>query len=257
MKKKFVALFAAAGLMAAVVTGCQGAQAGTQAESVPGQDLAVDDTADAAGTEAAAADTAGTDAAGTEAADTAGTGAAADTAGTGAAAGTGTTGTGTAAGQAGQPSGASITEEDAKRIALEDAGVSEADILAMQVGYEMEHGRTKYEIEFYAGNMEYDYEINAETGEIISFDQDIEYDFYGNGAGTGNGGAQTTLTQDEVTAIVLERVPGADTSHLRLELDRDDGRMLYEGEIIYDGVEYEFEIDAQTGNVIEWSEERF
>ena len=33
--------------------------------------------------------------------------------------------------------------------------------------------------------------------------------------------------------------------------------MLYEGEIIYDGVEYEFEIDAQTGNVIEWSEERF
>ncbi len=248
MKKKFVALFAAAGLMAAVVTGCQGAQAGTQAESVPGQDLAVDDTADAAGTEAAAADTAGTDAAGTGAA---------DTAGTGAAAGTGTTGTGTAAGQAGQPSGASITEEDAKRIALEDAGVSEADVLAMQVGYEMEHGRTKYEIEFYAGNMEYDYEINAETGEIISFDQDIEYDFYGNGAGTGNGGAQTTLTQDEVTAIVLERVPGADTSHLRLELDRDDGRMLYEGEIIYDGVEYEFEIDAQTGNVIEWSEERF
>ena len=127
----------------------------------------------------------------------------------------------------------------------------------MQVGYEMEHGRTKYEIEFYAGNMEYDYEINAETGEIISFDQDIEYDFYGNGAGTGNGGTQTTLTQDEVTAIVLERVPGADTSHLRLELDRDDGRVLYEGEIIYNGVEYEFEIDAQTGNVIEWSEERF
>ena len=42
-----------------------------------------------------------------------------------------------------------------------------------------------------------------------------------------------------------------------MALDRDDGVYKYEGDIIYNGMEYEFEIDANSGTILEWSEERF
>ena len=41
-----------------------------------------------------------------------------------------------------------------------------------------------------------------------------------------------------------------------MKLDHDDGYLKYEGEVYYNGVEYEFELNAQTGDVLEWSEER-
>ena len=40
---------------------------------------------------------------------------------------------------------------------------------------------------------------------------------------------------------------------MRIRLDRDDGREVYEGEVYYDRTEYEFEIDASTGSFLEWS----
>ena len=37
---------------------------------------------------------------------------------------------------------------------------------------EKEHGSTIYEIEFYKDGMEYEYKINAGTGEILEFDSE-------------------------------------------------------------------------------------
>ena len=42
-----------------------------------------------------------------------------------------------------------------------------------------------------------------------------------------------------------------------MKLDYDDGYYRYEGDIIYQQREYDFEIDANTGNILEWSEERY
>ena len=64
------------------------------------------------------------------------------------------------------------------------------------------------------------------------------------------------MSLEEASAIALEKVPGATENDLRIELDYDDGRYRYEGDIIYQQVEYDFEINADTGEVIEWSEER-
>ena len=58
-------------------------------------------------------------------------------------------------------------------------------------------------------------------------------------------------------AIALSRVPGANSSHVRnLHLDREDGRMVYEGKIYYNGLEYEFDIDAVTGKIVKWDVDR-
>ena len=42
----------------------------------------------------------------------------------------------------------------------------------------------------------------------------------------------------------------------KFKLDNDDGRAKYEGIIIYSGTKYEFEIDAETGDIIEWETEK-
>ena len=58
---------------------------------------------------------------------------------------------------------------------------------------------------------------------------------------------------DAVISIVLDRVPGATKNDIdELECEYDDGRIEYEGELHYNGYEYEFEIDGATGNILKW-----
>ena len=69
-------------------------------------------------------------------------------------------------------------------------------------------------------------------------------------AGTGSG---TLISEDEVISIVLERVPGATADEITtLRLGRDDGMPEYEDRLLHGGLEYEFEIDAANGNILEW-----
>ena len=35
-----------------------------------------------------------------------------------------------------------------------------------------------------------------------------------------------------------------------MELDRDDGRLQYEVKIVYNNMEYDFDIDASTGSIL-------
>ena len=81
----------------------------------------------------------------------------------------------------------------------------------------------------------------------------------GNGSGHHSSGkmSDVAVSLEEAQDIALERVPGATSKNISIELDRDDGWYIYEGEIVYDGMEYEFEIDADTGNILKWEEERW
>lgn len=60
--------------------------------------------------------------------------------------------------------------EEAKQAAFAAAGVSEADAVLSKAGSEYDDGVPVYEIEFVAGNMEYDYTIHAENGTILESD---------------------------------------------------------------------------------------
>ena len=72
-----------------------------------------------------------------------------------------------------------------------------------------------------------------------------------------NSGANVAVSEADARAAALARVSGATDTDIKIELDFDDGQYIYEGDIIYDGKEYEFEIDANTGNFLKWSEERW
>ena len=62
----------------------------------------------------------------------------------------------------------------AKSIALDHAGVREAQAYDMDIELDDEDGRLIYEVEFKSGNMEYDYEIDAATGAILKHEAELE-----------------------------------------------------------------------------------
>ena len=114
---------------------------------------------------------------------------------------------------------------------------------------ERDDGFLIYNVEFYVGNEEYDYEIDADTGRIMDVDYEIEDDFLSEDTqGVG-------ISEAEAEEIALEMVPGASSEDLHMEMERDDGRLIYEGDIRYDGMEYEFEINAENGKIISWESE--
>ena len=71
-----------------------------------------------------------------------------------------------------QDAAAPITEDQAKTIALEHAGVAEQDTSRLTVRQDWDDGRQEYDVEFHVGYIEYEYEIDAASGKILSFDKD-------------------------------------------------------------------------------------
>ena len=154
----------------------------------------------------------------------------------------------------------SITVEEAKTIALSHAGLTADAVTFVKAKQDYDDGRLVYEIEFVTtsgnGYLEYDYEIEAATGSILSYDYDAES--YTPQPTTTTPSTATGALIDEATAklTAVNQVPGASTSDIyEWKLDYDDGRWEYEGKIIYNQMEFEFTIDAATGAVIEWDVE--
>ena len=67
-----------------------------------------------------------------------------------------------------------ISVDRAKQIALEDAGLKAEDVKFTAAKFEDDKSRKEYDIEFYFGNLEYEYEIDAMTGRIL--DSEVEKD---------------------------------------------------------------------------------
>ena len=142
-----------------------------------------------------------------------------------------------------------ITEEEAASIAKEHAQVTDCTLLPVQL--DQDDGRQVYDVEFYtADGKEYDYEIDAATGEVLSYDYDAERQ-----AAAASGTA--SITEAEAKALVLAQVPGAaEENFLEFKTDYDDGRLEYEGELFYDGMKYEFTVDGYSGTIREWESEK-
>ncbi len=152
-----------------------------------------------------------------------------------------------------------IGEEKALSAALQHAGVAKESVMYQLVKLDYDDGIWAYDVEFYAGTQEYDYKIDASTGTVLSYDYEMEGFFDPNavqgGFGAAPAGGTPAVTLETAQQTALAQVPGATANNIRIYADYDDGRMTYEGKIIYNNIEYEFSIDANTGNIIEWEAE--
>jgi len=203
--------------------------------------------------------------------------------------------------------------EAAKQIALADAKVALKDVTFIKAELDNEDGRAVYEIEFYSGNVEYDYDIDALSGEIISNDFDIEdYSIPAQSAAAPQQtavapapiqsqtaaptqpqtaaptpaptqpqtvvstaaptqpqtvaptpapteaptqpptqpAAPSTISADRAKQIALSHAGVGGASFIKVELDTDDGVAVYEIEFKVGNVEYEYDINAISGEII-------
>ena len=175
-----------------------------------------------------------------------------------------------------------ISVDEAKQIALAHANLAQKDVTFVKTKLDNEDNRIVYKIEFVISNIEYDYEIDAVSGEIISSDSDVEDDNkkiqtetsqQQNSADHSNkdkakgsqehSTAQTQAptaapTQPEPSKISVERAKQIAVSHAgvsgasftKVELDTDDGIAVYEIEFKVGNTEYDYEINAASGAII-------
>lgn len=153
-----------------------------------------------------------------------------------------------------------ISDEKAKEIALKHAGLTLDMVSHLKAERERDDKRVVYDVEFYSNDKkEFDYKIDAQTGEIISHDTDAETispTSGDNSLSQDASASQSKISEEDAKKAALSKVPGATDADIRkFKTDIDDGREEYEGEIIYKNTEYEFEIDAQTGEIIKWESE--
>ena len=63
-----------------------------------------------------------------------------------------------------------LTKDEAKKIALDKAGVTAAEATFTKAKLDYDDGREEYEFEFYANGKEYDVDVNARTGKVVKFE---------------------------------------------------------------------------------------
>ena len=131
-----------------------------------------------------------------------------------------------------------IGEEKAKEIVLNHAAVANITNYKIELDF---NDIMVYEIEFTANNKEYDYEIDALTGNIIEYEIDNNEN--------SNNTTTNKITKDEAKQIALNH---ANISNIYdYEIDLDDNK--YEIEFTANNKEYNYEINATTGKIIKYS----
>ncbi len=182
-----------------------------------------------------------------------------------------------------------ITKAEATTVALRDAGLSEAEASALRTRLEFDDGRFQYEVDFYNNGTEYEYLIQAKNGDIIARDidggrnsnndvQDLPQDTGNQFASDENSSMQpqesvenqpdkegdSTVQSQEVSldgakaaALKDAGLSESDVTFKKAELDYDHGTQVYDIEFYTSDTEYEYEIDASSGTVLEKNIEQF
>lgn len=153
-----------------------------------------------------------------------------------------------------------IGEASAKQIALSHAGIAETDANFVRCFLDFDDGRWEYEVEFYSGATEYDYDIDAVTGDILAFDYDAEYYAPGTSGQIAGGTAPvngTSLTAEQARQIALQHVGMSeqDIRYMDVDFDYEWGRAVYEFEWKSGWTEYSVTVDANTGEIVGYEQD--
>ena len=166
-----------------------------------------------------------------------------------------------------------LSAEEAEALVLAHAELDARDVWALHAEPDFEFGALVWDVEFRTEDWEYDYTVHAGSGEILKQERDYEPQKRTE-AETKPAEpsavkptepvipAPQTPTVEKLTAEAAEEIALAHAGlsrtavrGLRSELDRDDGRTVYEIEFRDGAVEYEYEIDAQSGTILDWDQD--
>ncbi len=181
-----------------------------------------------------------------------------------------------------------LAEDTVKKLALNHAGLTEADVTELKVVLDYDDRKAEYEVKFRKDNVKYEYEIDAVSGTILSYDAESKKVLQNSTpaedttvtyitdvdtkkenqstAGDAPAATPTTpaatpattpstatyITQEAAKEVAFNHagLTEADVTRVKIELDYDDGQAEYEVEFRVGQVEYEYEINAVTGSII-------
>ena len=162
-------------------------------------------------------------------------------------------------------SGSYISGEKAQSIALKHAKLSSSAVSKLKTELDADDGVMIYEVEFTYKGTEYEYDINAKTGAIEKTKKEIDDDYDAQKeTSSSSASSQGSSSQSNSGYIGLEKAKSIALQHagvsgnvtiLKEKLDTDDGVAVYDIEFYKDGVEYDYEIHAKTGAVLDYDRE--
>lgn len=146
--------------------------------------------------------------------------------------------------------------EAAKQAALNHAGVSASQATFLEAEYDYDDGRMVYEVEFHVNGTEYEYEIDAQTGDVVKHKTEQ------NGTNTGGSSANTSsyIGENAAKAAALKHagVSESSTKYCNAWLEYDDGRPeCYEVEFMANNTRYEYKIALTSATVLESEQESY
>ena len=141
-----------------------------------------------------------------------------------------------------------IGRDKALEIAKTHAGLTDAG-LTWEVDPELDEVPPHYEVELHQGGQEYEYKIQAYTGEVLYSNTQQDDDDDSAPAVTGT----TDIGTEKAKSIALEAagVTASQVRNLRVERDYDDGRLEYEIEFYVGSTEYDYVISGVDGTILE------
>ena len=157
-----------------------------------------------------------------------------------------------------------ISIAQAKQLALDHSKVAKNNAKMTKIRLDKENKKFIYEIEFYTERKKYKYNIDANTGKVLSYSEkerisastvirDDGKIINTNGSDTEIRKTPKYIGMEKAKEIAVARITGAKKINVtNIQLDSEKGRKIYEGRIVYKNTEYKFDIDAITGEVIKW-----
>ena len=144
--------------------------------------------------------------------------------------------------------------DNAKAAALKDAGLSESDVTFKKTELDHSHGTQVYDIEFYTSDTKYDYEIDASNGTVLEKNIEQFQSRTNPTDSTINNSSNDYIGVDRAKEIALNhaQLSESDVQFAKAKLENDDGEVEYEIEFYSGRTEYDYTIDAVSGNIIEY-----
>lgn len=144
-----------------------------------------------------------------------------------------------------------ISAEEARAAALADAALSESDVSFTETKLDTNGLVKVYDIEFYSSDTKYEYEINASDASV--YEKSAE-PLLGQSGTEITASDDSLISADRAREIVLNHagLSLSDVRFTKTELERDSKRTEYEIEFFYGATEYDYEIDAVSGDIIKY-----
>lgn len=153
-----------------------------------------------------------------------------------------------------------ISLDEARKIALDDAGLSAEDVTFTSEALDVDDGVSVYDIDFFTDHTEYEYEIHAVTGAIYSKSKEnLVTQEPPESTPRQESSKEDTEDRyigiDKAKSIALSHAGVSDVTYTKAKLDTDDGQVVYEIEFLKDGMEYEYTLRATDGSILEYDSE--